>query len=555
MKMAIYARVSSEKQEKQETIQSQIEALRDYAKKNNYVACGEYIDDGYSGELLDRPALDKLRDDAKKKLFEAVLVHSPDRFSRKFIYLGLVQEELKKSGVNIVFLNRPDSKDTPEDNLLNGVQGLIAEYEKAKILERTRRGKLHKAKTGLLVTSIAPYGYRYIPQDKVHNKSGCYEVNPEEAIIVGLIFDLFVNKQMSIRAIARELTRREILPRKGKHWRTSTLHRIIRNEAYIGTAYYNKHIAMESQKPKQENTYRRRKNTSLHLRPREQWISIQLPEHLRIVDKEIFDLAQAQLKRNSELSPRNVKHHYLLRGLLQCGECNSPYLGTPCHNRLFYRCGNRHRVFPLPKECSSPMRSAPMLEGVVWSAISEAVQQPQLIIKQVKNLQSSRSKQSKETERDLQRVETALANTQNEEDRLLDAYRNGIIDIEQLQAQMVKIQEKKNSLTQERQRLTEKSTQNVPRDLLKRSVKEHCKAIKSRLKHLTADEKQQILRLLVNRIILERDKVRIRGVIPLYDDSGNIASQLSERCAHREATKKTEGIKYAKRTEKTDQRY
>jgi len=527
MRIVLYARVSTERQEKQETIQSQLGALREFAKANNYTIVGEYIDDGYSGEMLDRPALDRLRDDVKKKLFEVVLVYSPDRLSRDFINLGIVKRELKKYGVSIIFLSRPDSKETPQDILFANIEGSIAEYEKALILDRTRRGKLHKAKTGSIVSSIAPYGYRYIPKDKIHTKDGYYEINPEEATVVKMIFDLFVNRQMSIRAIARELTQRGISPRRGKHWRTSTLHRIIRNETYTGLTYYNKHIAMESLKPKQDNTYRRRKNTSLHLRPREQWIPIQLPEHLRIIDKETFELAQRQLQKNSELSPRNVKYQYLLRGLLQCGECNAPYFGTPCHSKLYYRCGNRHRTFPLPKECNALMRGAPLLEGVVWSALCEAIQQPRLIIEQVKKLQASKVKQSREAEKDLQRIETALANTQNEEDRLLDAYRNGIINIEQLKAQMGKIQEKKNILSQERQRLAEISAQTVPTDLLKRSVKDYCKAIKTRLKHLTFEEKQQVLRLLVNRIVLERDKVRIRGVIPLYDESGNIASQLS----------------------------
>ena len=117
MRLAIYARVSTEGQEKEQTIYSQVVTLKEYAQKNNHVVCEEYLDEGYSGEMLDRPALDRLRDDVKQKLFDAILVHSPDRLSRKFIYLGLLQEEFKKSGIGIIFLNRPDSKDTPEENL------------------------------------------------------------------------------------------------------------------------------------------------------------------------------------------------------------------------------------------------------------------------------------------------------------------------------------------------------------------------------------------------------------------------------------------------------
>jgi site-specific DNA recombinase len=119
MRTAIYARVSTEGQEKQETINSQLADLRNYASQNNMVIVEEYVDNGYSGELFDRPALDKLRDDAKNRLFSALLAHSPDRLSRKFIHSGLIQEEFKKWGIIIIFLNRPDAKDTPEDHLLN----------------------------------------------------------------------------------------------------------------------------------------------------------------------------------------------------------------------------------------------------------------------------------------------------------------------------------------------------------------------------------------------------------------------------------------------------
>ena len=162
-KAVIYARVSTERQEKEKekTIESQIEELRMFCEKNGFLIVKEYVDDGWSGETLARPALDQLRDDASKKLFDIVCIHSPDRLARKFIYQGLVMEELKKKGIEVFFLNRPIS-DTPEDQLLLGVQGLIAEYEKAKILERTRKGRIHKAKEKGIVGSVPPYGYNYV---------------------------------------------------------------------------------------------------------------------------------------------------------------------------------------------------------------------------------------------------------------------------------------------------------------------------------------------------------------------------------------------------------
>jgi len=537
MRIAIYARVSTEKQEKEETVNSQLDVLREFAKKNNHTICEEYVDEGYSGELLDRPALDKLRDDVKKKIIEAVLVHSPDRLSRKFIYLGLLQEELKKCGVNIVFLNRPDSKDTPEDNLLNGVQGLIAEYEKAKILERTRRGKIHKAKSNLLIGNIAPYGYRYITGNKATNTIGKYEINTNEAKVVRLIFSLFVEKRLSIRAIAKELTRKAISPRQGKHWQTSSLHRIIRNETYTGTTYYNKHILSEAKKHTNGNTYRRSIKTSMRLKPKDQWIPITLPDSLHIIDKKTFDLAQRQLKKNSELSPRNVKYQYLLRGLVKCGSCDSPFQGTPCHGKLYYRCSNRNRMFPLPRKCKVSMVKSEDLEGIVWSRFCEAMRNPRFITEQVMKLKEKRMESRYVIAKDIEDIDKEFKNIETEEARLLDAYREQIISMEQLKEQMAKIQEKKKQLEKDKQGLLVKQDSSFAPQNTKKTIVDYCRQIERRLEGLRDDfeGKRYLLSRALNKIILEDKKVRIRGIISThpqeYPTFGNIDSTMSGCCA------------------------
>ncbi len=539
MKVAIYARVSTEKQEKEETINSQLEALREYTKSNAYVVYEEYIDEGYSGELLDRPALDRLRDDAKNKLFDLVLVHSPDRLSRKFIGLGLIQEELKKSEVAVTFLNRPDSKDTPEDNLLNGVQGLIAEYEKAKILERTRRGKMHKAKSNNLVGGLSPYGYRYIKGDRNKNISGYYEIIEQEAKIVRLIFDLFVNKKLSIRAIAKELTNRGIPPKKGKHWRTSSLHRIIRNETYAGVAYYNKHISVETDNHKNGNKYRRVKNTGRRLRPRDQWVPITLPESAKIIDKQMFDLAQMQLKKNSELSPRNVKNRYLLRGLVKCAGCDSPFYGTPCHRKLYYRCGNRSKTFPLPKECSMPMVKTEVLDKIVWSKFCEAIKNPALITKQLTKLKEKTVKNESNITKDIELLDQEIEDASIKENRLLDAYRENIITKEQLKEQMIKIREKKALLQKEKQGLVSKQENAFSSSLAKRTIQDYCNQIERRLDSLDNDfeGRRYLLSLALNKIVLDGKTVKIKGIIPIINQesnpSCNIASTTSGYCACR----------------------
>jgi len=369
-KAAIYARVSTERQEKEKTIESQIEELRKFCERNGFLIVKEYVDDGWSCETLARPALDQLRDDASKRLFDIVCIHSPDRLARKFIYQGLVIEELKKNGIEVLFLNKQIS-DTPEDQLLLGVEGLIAEYEKAKILERTRRGKLHKARSGKIVGGIPPFGYDYV-------KDKGYVINEGEAEIVKLIFNLYIQLG-SVRAVARKLTEMGVRPRRGMAWRTSTLHRILRNEAYIGTAYYNKTYGAE---PVNRKKYSRRINTTRRLRNKSEWIAIKVPA---IIDETIFRLAQEILRRNGR-EVRWNSEHYLLSGLVICGSGGSNYTGERSHGYRFYRCNNRHRMFPLCRECDAKMVSAGKLEKAVWDAISEAVTKPQFLISHIAGL-------------------------------------------------------------------------------------------------------------------------------------------------------------------------
>ena len=146
---ALYARVSTEQQEREQTIHSQIAAITRYADQNGYrhTPALTYTDDGYSGTWLDRPGLDELRDHAREGRFDVVVVLCPDRLARRYAYQVLLIEELKRDGIEIHFCERPIN-DSPDDQLLLQIQGAIAEYERAKILERCRRGRLHRARRG-----------------------------------------------------------------------------------------------------------------------------------------------------------------------------------------------------------------------------------------------------------------------------------------------------------------------------------------------------------------------------------------------------------------------
>jgi len=164
LSVALYARVSSDQQTDAHTIASQLAALRARVTTDGYVLPEEmqFIDEGYSGAILVRPGLERLRDVSAAGGLERLYVHSPDRLARKYAYQVLLMDEFHRAGVEVVFLNRELGR-SPEDELLLQVQGMVAEYERAKILERSRRGKRHAAHAGVVsVLGGAPYGYHYI---------------------------------------------------------------------------------------------------------------------------------------------------------------------------------------------------------------------------------------------------------------------------------------------------------------------------------------------------------------------------------------------------------
>src|SRR5262245_4306373 len=233
---AIYARVSSEQQAAANTIASQLAALRERLAKDGLSLSSEleFIDDGYSGATLLRPALEKLRDLIAIGAIDRLYVHSPDRLARKYAYQVLLVDEFQRAGVEVVFLNRELGR-SPEDELLLQVQGMMAEDERAKIIERHRRGKRHAARAGVVnVLSGAPYGYRYVPKHAGGGQAR-YDIVSEEARVVRQVFAWVGRGRLSIGEVCRRLTQAGEATRTGKTiWDRSAVWGMLRNPAYMG---------------------------------------------------------------------------------------------------------------------------------------------------------------------------------------------------------------------------------------------------------------------------------------------------------------------------------
>jgi site-specific DNA recombinase len=302
MRAAVYARVSTERQERQQTIDSQIAALSVWAAEAGHVLEARHIfrDEGYSGARLDRPGLDALRDCVRDGEIDIVAVLSPDRLARKYAYQALVLEALRRAGCGVAFLNHSIS-DNPGDQRLLQIQGAVAEYERALLGERFRRGKLQKARAGWFIGGRAPYGYRYIPA--YDGAGGRLEVDETEAAFVRMLYGWLIDEQMTIRQILKRLNFGPWYPRSGRHpWSPSVVHHILSEPVYAGTAYANRFDFVDAKKPRSRKPSYSGKGCR-RMRPRAQWIPIPVPA---IVDQQLWDRAQAQLARNAQLSFRNT---------------------------------------------------------------------------------------------------------------------------------------------------------------------------------------------------------------------------------------------------------
>src|SRR5215467_11890000 len=288
MRMAtIYARVSSEQQREENTIASQTASLIEFAKHHELEVPEEWVfeDEGYSGATLQRPGLERVRDLAAEGQIQVVLAYSPDRLSRKYAYQILLIEEFTRQGVETLFVKSPPGN-SAEDQLLVQFQGMIAEYERAQILERSRRGKRHRAQSGeVSVMSGAPYGYRYV--HKTEETLAAYLVDQAEASVVRRVYEMYTVEGLSIAEITRQLNREGIPPRRAGRWERSVIWSLLRNPAYCGVACFGKTrlSARAQMRPQRRRGVTTPSTTGGHQRPREEWIEIPVPA---LVTEETF---------------------------------------------------------------------------------------------------------------------------------------------------------------------------------------------------------------------------------------------------------------------------
>ncbi|UPT96013.1 recombinase family protein [Bradyrhizobium barranii subsp. apii] len=524
--VAIYARVSTARQEEDGTIETQLRALREFAQQNGCNIIQEYTDDGWSGDILARPSLDQLRSDAAKKIWEAVLIYDPDRLARRYSYQELVMDELRERQIEVLFVTVSAPKNS-EEKILHGVRGLFAEYERAKIAERFRLGKLRKVKDGHILLSEAPYGYAYIPNRG--DQHGYLEILDQEARIVKMIFEWVANEFLTIRQAARRLQEMEIRPRRSRRgvWSTSTLSTLLRNQVYIGEAHWGRSYAVAPQRPLKNVTYRKIKKTSRRVRPEAEWVTINVPA---IIDRQLYDRTRAQLDANYALSKRNKKNEYLLAGKIRCtcGRGRSGE-GPQGGKHLYYRCIDRVLTFPLPPTCTEKGINARVADRLVWETIVRLMNSEELLSEQVRRWFGAREAKINSSRADIAAMGREMDGLKTCEDRYNRAYGAGLLTVEQLREYTAPLQERISSLRRQLANSQQEANAycgEMPSD---NEIKEFSEAARSTLQNLNFHARRAILVNTVEKIVGTQQKLDVYGCIPIRNHVELCSSPIYSR--------------------------
>ena len=518
---AIYARVSSTRQKEEGTIESQTEALRDYAAAAGLEVPADWVfeDEGYSGATLIRPDLERLRDLAAEIEIPIVLCYAADRLARRYAYQALLIEEFARVGTELRFIKNRKAE-TPEDELLLQFQGMIAEYERAQIAERTRRGKLHRARSGsAAVLSGAPYGYRYVR--KTEETEARYELVEREATVVREMFRRYIEENESIAGLGRWLGEQNIPTATGKsRWDRSTIWGMLRNPAYCGRAAFGKTRTSDKRAKMTRPVRRRGKRMPVtgHItrdQPRSEWIEIPVPP---IVSEQVFELAARRLRDNQRFASRRTKEPSLLQGLVACASCGYSYYRTATRtsNRklYYYRClGSDDYRYEHGRLCSSRPVRQDYLDELVWGHVLKLLTNPGLLRNEIdRRLHDLRTTNPATAQKS--RLELELSRCTRAITRLVEGYQEELVSLEELRQRMPNLRKKKSALRAQLDALEAETLNRETYVALAENLEKFLRRLQDGAETSSIEERQRVLRLLVKEVLVDPERIVIRHSIP-----------------------------------------
>jgi site-specific DNA recombinase len=515
LRIGWYARVSSDHQADNNTIASQVVLLqqRIAADGGRVPPELEFRDDGYSGATLLRPALERLRDLAAQGAIDRLYVLAPDRLARNYALQWVLLDEWRRAGVEVVFLNQPLGR-SAEDDLLLQVQGVIAEYERAKISERSRRGKLHAARTGQVsVLSGAPYGYRYVSKQAAGGAAR-YEIVWEQARVVQQIFAWVARERLSLQEVCRRLEQQgQPSPSGRKRWPRATIATLLKNPAYKGSAAFGKTRLVPRQpqlRPRRGQPEVPRRPYSV-ARPQTPPLSVPVPA---LVSEDDFAAVAVQLAENQQRHrQRRAGARYLLQGLLVCGACGYGWHGLSrvsgrSGRCSYYRCSGCQATGVEPSgRCRARQLRAATVENAVWADVCSLLRHPQKIEEEYQ--QRLQDKPGQAEHRGLEPLTRVIAKVKRSISRLIDLYSDGLLDKEELEPRLKAAKERLSKLEAEAQSLSAQSAQQAELRLALSCLQDFADQVQEGLEQADWQARRAVIRALVKRVEVRDQEVRV----------------------------------------------
>ncbi|NRS47949.1 recombinase family protein [Brevibacillus sp. HB2.2] len=495
--IGIYARVSTEEQAKSGF--SLDDQLRECRKKAATSEAAEYVDD-VSGEFLDRPALSRLRRDAKEGLITKIVCLDPDRLSRKLMNQLLITDEFDKRGIELVFVNGEYAK-TPEGQLFYSMRGAIAEFEKAKINERMSRGRREKARQGRVLRDFQIYGYSY------DSKKEQIVINEAEAAVVRLVFDLFTQPNelvQGINGIAVYLTNKGVPTKRGASvWHRQVVRQMLMNEAYVGRFYQNKW----NTEGMLGNQFREAdEKVRMKMRPKDEWISLPCPS---IIDEVKFEHAQRLLKESRRRWAGRSFNEYLLSGLVRCGSCGNTMSGRKVKNwsqHVFEYTDVKNTAGAKNKGCGRRVRCE-QLDNQVWETVRSWLNNPDEIAIAVEEKVETPFEQV-----ELERLQKELEKTKAGRKKLLKLFASVEEDIseEDIRQGLKELKEKEDKLNQRLNELHEQAKLQIDNEYSRNLIQEAADYYLSKAQdELSFEDKKELIRHVVREVRVYEESVEI----------------------------------------------
>jgi site-specific DNA recombinase len=520
MQVAVYARVSTRRQAQTQSIEQQLDRLRAHAAAHGWDLVQEHVfrDDGYSGASLRRPGLDRLRDAAAGARLDRILITAPDRLARNYVHQVLLVEELQGHGAVVEFLDRPMSHD-PHDQLLLQIRGAVAEYERTLITERMRRGRLRKLQAGVLLPwTRPPYGYRVDPE-RPRDPAGV-RLDEAEAAVVRDLFACFVDEGVTVCGLARRLRQLGIASPWGlDSWCLSAVRGVLTNPVYFGQVFGNRLQARPIERRRSALRPAGRGGSSRRLTDPAEWIAVATVP--AIIDRELFERAQARLVYNRRMAQRNNRvHQYLLRGLVSCGRCQRACAGRHVPRGYdYYVCRSTPQPSALSPGERCPTRHIPggPLEELVWRDLCEVLAAPEMIAHAVERARGGHWL-PQEMQARRANLRRARAGLRQQIERLTEAYLAGVVSLAEYERRRRDAEVRLLVLDGQERDLMADADRQSETARLAAHAEAFCRRVQQGLEQADFGRKRELLELLIDRVIVTGDAIEIRYAIPVEPD-------------------------------------